>query len=302
MNELEETWVEIVPLTVADLPDLQASANPRIDPVDIRTVLEVSPGRSFWVPKTGEFILVQPWRNREELPSVHTLWSFVNDDALIRAGAAAARRVGAAALVMLETGERRRPTFYHRHGFQRIEIIRTYEHVEPAVLARQTVPGSQRFTRVTLDRPGLLEDVVRIDHVAFPWFWWNSEEEFDVYLRYPGVEVWAGLRGDAVVSYIGLTSFHHWAHLDRIAVDPRLQGQGLGRSSIAFAAERMTRGGANRIGLSTQGSNSVSRRLYESLGFRHTRESDYDVFGIVFDADRVFRAARVASASEESGS
>ncbi|HEV2127059.1 MAG TPA: GNAT family N-acetyltransferase [Thermomicrobiales bacterium] len=301
-NEIREPAVEVVPLTPADLPALGSTGNPRIDVADMRAMLEAAPGRSFWVPDTAEFILVQAWRNREELPSIHTLWSFTGDDALIRAAADAAQRLDAAALVMLETGERRSPTFYHRHGFVRIETIRTYEHVEPEVLARQIVPGSQSFSEVTLNRPDLLTAVIEIDHHAFPWFWWNSEAEFDTYLQQPGVEVWAGLRDGEVVSYIGITSFHHWAHLDRIAVDPMRQGQGLGRSAVTFAAERMLGAGARRIGLSTQGSNRVSRHLYESLGFQHTRQSDYDVFGIVFDADRVYRAARRVLSSDESGS
>lgn len=276
-------------LTRDDLPALRAAGNPRIDVHEIRAVLDRAPSQSFWVPHTGEFILVQPWRNRPELPSVHTLWSFEHDDALIRTAAEASGHAGAATLIMLETGERRRPGFYHRHGFQRIETIRTYEHMEPEVLARQGDAGVQRFTRVTASREDLLQAVIRLDHAAFPWFWWNSEEEFVAYLQVPGVEVWAGIQHESIVSYIGFTAFHHWAHLDRIAVHPERQGQGLGRSAVAFAAERMLRGGADRVGLSTQNSNRVSRRLYESLGFRHTRQSDYDVFGIVLDADRLFQ-------------
>lgn len=281
----------VATLTTGDLRWLRASGNPRIDETDIRAILDTAPGQSFWVPDTGEFILVAPWRHRTELSVVHTLWSFSNDAPLVVAARAAARDRGAAALIMLETGERRRLSFYHQHGFGRIEIIRTYEHMEPEVLARHYDSGVQRFTRVTSDRPDLLALVGRLDHSAFPWFWWNSTEEFNAYVRFPGVEVWAGIRNDVVVSYIGFTAFHRWAHLDRIAVDPGMQGHGLGRSALAFAAQRMVGGGATRIGLSTQSSNRVSRHLYEGLGFRHTRESDYDVFGIVIDPDLVYRPA-----------
>jgi ribosomal protein S18 acetylase RimI-like enzyme len=282
---------EVEPLTLADLPRLQPAGNPRIDTGDMRAILASSPHRSFWVPETGEFVLVAPWRNRTELPSVHTLWSFRSDGPLIRAASRAAAEAGAAALVMLETGERRRPEFYHRYGFSRIEGIRTYEHVEPQVLARQLDPRSQAFVRVTRDQPELLAAVLRIDHAAFPWFWWNASEEFDVYLRMPEVEVWAGVRDDEVVSYIGFTVFHRWAHLDRIAVAPGAQGRGIGRSAVAFAARRMMAEGARQVGLSTQRGNRVSRHLYESLGFRHTRQSDYDVFGIVIDPARVYAGA-----------
>jgi ribosomal protein S18 acetylase RimI-like enzyme len=281
----------VAPLTLDDVPRLLPAGNPRIDTSDLRAILATSPHRSFWVPESGEFVLIAPWRHRAELPSVHTLWSFRNDGPLIRAAARAAEERGAAALVMLETGERRRADFYHRHGFSRIEIIRTYEHVEPRVLARQVDPTSQEFVRVTADLPELLAGVQRLDHAAFPWFWWNSAEEFRVYIDTPGVEVWAGVRGGDVVSYIGLTSFHQWAHLDRIAVAPGRQGHGIGRSAVAFAARRMVAEGARHIGLSTQNGNRVSRHLYESLGFRHTRQSDYDVFGIVNDPVRIYAPA-----------
>lgn len=302
MNDAVGSTPAVEPLSVAALPALNADGNPRVDSIDIRTVLEHAPGRSFWIPGTGEFILVQEWRNRSDLPSIHTLWSFSHDDALIVAAADAARQAGAAALVMLETGERRQPAFYHQHGFTKIEIIRTYEHLEPNVLARQGAPGVQRFTRVTLDRLDLLEAVLRIDHAAFPWFWWNSRAEFLTYIRYPGVEVWAGISEDRVVSYFGFTAFNHWAHLDRIAVAPDRQGRGLGRSAVAFAAERMQGGGASRVGLSTQSSNRASRHLYETLGFRHTRQSDYDVYGLVFDMGRVHRGADQVPATDESWS
>jgi ribosomal protein S18 acetylase RimI-like enzyme len=290
----------IEPLTVDDVPRLIPAGNPRIDAADLRAILSTSPHQSFWMPESGEFVIVAPWRNRPELPCVHTLWSFRHDGPLIQAAVGAAAERDAAALVMLETGERRRPAFYHQHGFSRIEIIRTYEHIEPRVLARQYDPGSQKFVRVTPDQPVLLAGVQMLDHAAFPWFWWNSLEEFGVYLRMPDVEVWAGIRAGEVVSYIGFTSFHQWAHLDRIAVAPGVQGHGIGRSAVAYAAKRMVAEGARHIGLSTQSGNRVSRHLYESLGFRHTRQADYDVFGIVLDAGRVFAPAGSAPRAYES--
>lgn len=280
---------DVVTLTVDDIAQLNATGNPRIDEIDIRSILEASAAQSFWVPATGEFILVAPWRSRSELPHVHTLWSFRNDRVLIDAAVRASRSAGAAALVMLESRERRKPSFYQQYGFERIEIIRTYEHTEPGVLGRQYDPDVQRFTRVTREESALRDAITSIDHAAFPWFWWNSADEFDEYLAFPGVEVWAGIQGEQVVSYFGMTAYQQWAHLDRIAVAPDRQRTGLGRSTLAFAAQQMVRGGAVRIGLSTQNANRVSRRLYESVGFRHTRPSDYDVYGVVFDAEWVYR-------------
>ncbi len=284
----------VAPLTLADVPRLHSAGNPRFNESDIMTAVMHSPG-AFWVPDTGEFIVVTPWRHRDEILNVQILWSFRHDGALLDAAAESAADAGAAALIMLETGERRRPAFYHRHGFSRIELIRTYEHLEPRVLARGHERGVQEFLQVHPDDSTLHELVEHLDHDAFPWFWWNSASEFRHYLRYPGVELWAGVQQNRLVSYFGFTAYHHWAHLDRIAVAPGDQGAGLGRSALSFAAARMLRHGARRIGLSTQGSNRVSRRLYESMGFRHTRQADYDVFGIVLDEGRVFAPAGTTS-------
>lgn len=286
--ETDDEAVEISPLRPEHVQLLNAEGNPRLDETDIYAIIRRSPGSSFWAPETGEFILVQPWRSRSELLYIHTLWSFGNDAPLVRAAARAAREAGAACLLMLETGERRRQAFYQRHGFERVEGIRTYEHTEPEDLARLFAPGDVRFSRVSRGEEELLGEVEAIDHVAFPWLWRNSHEEFVSYIAFPGTELWAASLEGRVVAYFGITQFHRWAHLDRIAVSPDLQRSGLGKQTLGYAARRMIEAGADQISLSTQNNNRVSRRLYESLGFRHTAQSDYDVYGVVFDANRVY--------------
>ncbi len=129
----------------------------------------------------------------------------------------------------------------------------------------------------------MLGALVSLDHDAFPWLWRNSAEEFRLYLAMPEVEVWVGLSGERLVSYVGLTHFPGWGHLDRIAVAPVAQSAGFGRESLRFAVHRVAELGARRMGLSTQGDNVRSQRLYESVGFRRTAEHDYSVRGVVFD-------------------
>jgi GNAT superfamily N-acetyltransferase len=126
-----------------------------------------------------------------------------------------------------------------------------------------------------------------LDNIAFPWFWWNSPEEFDAYLDYPGVEIWAGIREHEVVAYVGTTHYRSWAHLDRIATRPDLQGTGIGRAALTFAVKTMVGGGSRRIALSTQGNNSRSRALYQRSGFVRTPADDYSVFVAVFNESLV---------------
>lgn len=291
MTLVTEPAARAVPLMLEDVARLRATGNPQVDETDIDAIVEAFPGWSFWLPSTGEFILVQPWRNRRDLPQVRVLWSFTADAVLLDAASKAARARGAACLVMLDPGERRRPQFYVQHGFRRVEMIRTYEHHAPERLLGLVRDGELTFRRVRTVHDPLVAEIERVDNAAFPWFWMNTRDEFAQYLDFPGVELWAVQRDGEVIAYSGLTQFHHWAHLDRIAVLPGVQGRGVGRQVLGHAARRMLAEGAIRIALSTQSGNQRSRHLYETLGFRHTRQADYDVHGMIFDVDRVYAPA-----------
>ncbi|MBX6343245.1 MAG: GNAT family N-acetyltransferase, partial [Thermomicrobiaceae bacterium] len=136
------------------------------------------------------------------------------------------------------------------------------------------------FERVDIHDQGRFAELVALDHASFPWLWWNSVEEFENYFGSPGVEIYLGRdHAGAAVSYIGVTRFRNWGHLDRIAVAPERQGEGLGLQSLDFAVEVLARGGARRVGLSTQARNVRSRTLYERYGFQRSPSQDYCLYG-----------------------
>ncbi len=270
--------IEPHPLRPADVERLRLDGHPRLAPEEAVALLVERPAGSCWIPATGEFILVTPWRHRSELATVHTFGAFANEDLLLHAAMTNVRDTGGAGFVVVDINETRQPSFYVRHGLHRIEDIVTYEHRRPARLASAAMELDLEFRRVESSDPGLLRDVLDLDHEAFPWFWWNSPEEFCAYLQYPGVEVWAGIRGGEVVAYSGSTLYRRWGHLDRIATRPDLQGGGIGRATLAFTARMMTQRGCRRIALSTQGNNPRSRGLYQRTGFARTPADDYGVF------------------------
>ena len=73
------------------------------------------------------------------------------------------------------------------------------------------------------------EGLLALDHMSFPWLWWNSADEF---LEYPAHPVSDRCRRDdtgRVVAYTGTTRFRTWGHLDRIAVAPDLAGAWAGQ-------------------------------------------------------------------------
>lgn len=245
---------------------------------EIRRILSVYPGRSVWLPETREFVLVAPWRNRDQIASLTELAAVRNTEALVTAAVERSQTAGATLVLMAELDERRRPAFYDRIGFSELEEVITYELDRPGTRLQTLEPLT--FAQVSIADAARLQTVLAIDHRAFPWLWWNTPEELAAYALTPGVSIHLGLLNGVPVSYIGTTSYPGWGHLDRIAVDPNYQGLGLGKASLSFACAMLARRGAKRIGLSTQAENVRSQRMYERFGFRRARINDYRLFGV----------------------
>lgn len=269
----------------ADISRLRLADHPRLDEAEAAALVIQSPGSSFWIPETGEFLLVTPWRHRSDVITIHTSNAFGGETELMQAAIAHGRQEGFAALVVVNLGETRHPAFYARHGLRKIEDIVTYEHRHPDRLQPLAAGSELSFKHVRPDDRPAIADLLDLDHDAFPWLWRNSPAEFESYLRFPGVEVWLAHTGTEAVSYIGITLYRGWGHLDRIATRTRCQGRGYGRLALQMAVHRLVELGARRVALSTQGDNARSRRLYASTGFRRTPGDDYSIFGVVFGQD-----------------
>ncbi len=275
----------------ADVPQLRLDNHPRLDSADAAALLTQAPGASWWLPDTGEFLLVTPWRRRPNLVTIHTSGAFANEVVLMDAVASQAERDGRAGIVLVDINEVRHPSYYQRHGFERLEDLVTYSHRNPARLAKLPNPAGVEFVEVDGTNPGMFAAIEALDHDAFPWFWWNSGAEFQAYLVDPAVELWAGILDGDLVAYIGLTMYRRWGHLDRIAVAPGRQGHGIGRATLGFAARRLAEQGARMLALSTQGRNERSRTLYEGTGFSHTPRDDYAVHVRIIDPVRIRASA-----------
>ena len=263
-------------LTIADVARLPLAWHHRYDRAEIRQLVRRFPGRSVWTPTTGEFALVGPWRNRTDIVQVVELSAQRSATSLIEAASATAGCLGADLMVIMENNERRRPSYYRAIEFQHLEDVITMDldlSCRDAPLA-----GDLRFVRVRPDTPESAA-VARVDALAFPWLWRNEPAEFEHYIRIPDVEIHLGLLGDRPVSYFGITLYRDWGHLDRIAVEPGHQGQGVGYRTLAAATEVMALDGAESVGLSTQGHNHRSRRMYERFGFRLRDGNDYRIYG-----------------------
>jgi ribosomal protein S18 acetylase RimI-like enzyme len=270
--------VGVEPLTAADVGRLELGWQSLFTPEELRQHLLRYPGRSFWTPATREYVIGGHWRHRRQIGSLIELG--VRGERrlpLVEALLSACAADGCPLAIFNDTSELRQHRWYAELGFELIQEIMVYElHGLPAV--RPARPLRLRFERIT--SPTAPPELLEVDHRAFPYLWWNSEEEFENYLEQPHVRVYLGrdAAGEAV-AYAGITLYQGWGHLDRLAVLPDRQGQGYGLETLAFAAEQVYATGARRLGLSTQADNERSQRLYERFGFRRTYRTDYKIYG-----------------------
>lgn len=276
------------PLWPDDLSRLRMNVHPRVSHAEAVDVLRQSPGSSFWIPAVDEFVLVSPWRHRDELSTVHTFGAFGHEDALLRAAMQHAEESGRSGFVVVDINETRSSHFYGKHGLMPFEDIVTYSLSSLGQRHLSPIREDVQFRQVQMGDPNLLAEVVNLDHDAFPWFWWNSEAEFFAYLEFPGVEVWAMMYRQQAVAYAGITGYRHWGHLDRIAALPSLQGNGFGHDMLVYALRRLHQNGARSVALSTQGNNTQSRRLYQRLGFERTPQDDYGIHVASFNDAQMF--------------
>ena len=271
-------------LTERDVDGLRFGLWSKLSNDDVKRGISQFPGRSVWLPETLEYAVVIPWRHRDEVANVVELSAVRHPAAMLEAVVERSSRLGANVVISIEIDEIRQPAFYERAQFELLEEVITYEldcRIAPPLRI-----GGMRFQHVDARNDADRELLVRLDHTIFPWLWWNSEAEFLVYADAPGVELFVGYDGDEPVSYVGVTSYLGWGHLDRVAVLPHRQGQGLGAEALSFAVSRLMHAGSLRVGLSTQRENRRSQRLYERFGFRRATSNDYRLYGRVLELPR----------------
>jgi len=119
-----------------------------------------------------------------------------------------------------------------------------------------------------------LTEVLRIDASAFDEIWRFDCRALNEAMAATPTSILhvarnaeGGLAGFAVTG-AGQTI----AYLQRLAVDPRWQGQGIGRSLVRTSARWAKRAGARALMLNTQADNVPAIALYESEGFQLLEE------------------------------
>ncbi|MGI9584655.1 MAG: GNAT family N-acetyltransferase [Acidimicrobiia bacterium] len=135
------------------------------------------------------------------------------------------------------------------------------------------IPAPQHL--VVRDDDHDLDPMLAIDDAAFPEFWrfdraalleaTQATSKSGVFLIRDGE---GGITGYAVAGY-----GHAISYLQRVAVHPKWQGEGMGRSLVRAAARSAKRQGSKAILLNTQFDNTPAIRLYEAEGYVQLPES-----------------------------
>jgi len=116
-----------------------------------------------------------------------------------------------------------------------------------------------------------LEAVFEIDHAAFIPVWQNSLAYLEYSFRQAMVATVAEA-GGKVVGYQISTPTPMGGHLARLAVQPSLQGKGVGYGLLHDLLSQMILRGNRIVTVNTQKDNQASLNLYKKAGFQITGE------------------------------
>ncbi len=111
-----------------------------------------------------------------------------------------------------------------------------------------------------------------IDRKAFTPPWWRSATSMRRRARTTSRFLVAAC-GHKVIGYAERELDPPKAHINRIAVDPAFQGQGIGAALLKYTLISIWQRGIETVSLNTQRSNRRSQRLYNRFGFATTGDS-----------------------------
>ena len=144
--------------------------------------------------------------------------------------------------------------------------------VDLDVMERPVAANADRATRPTSfnHRPAFAE-LVAVDEKAFESFWRMSMSGLREALEAtPKATVVEARDGGSLVGYAVVGAQMSTSFLQRIAVDPRAEGEGLGSALLNAALGWAARRGTRLMVLNVRPGNSRARLFYERHGFKET--------------------------------
>ncbi len=268
---LSDPAPQIAALTVEQVLHLRLPWMSRFNTESLTGHVRANPDMSLWVPSTGEYVITEQWRRRQDITHIVEVHARRGKQALIEAVLAKARSLDQGLTLISDEVWKDSPRLYSDLHFDGIERIVFFQKDLRGLRVGDMVSGSHEL-EITPCGWAELELLLTLDHDSFPWLWWNSRAEFEEYRRMPGVHITIARLNAVPIGYASFTMYGSWAHLDRLAVITPYQGRKLGAAQLTHTLQAMRDMGAASVGLSTQQSNTTSHSLYKSFGFRQTRE------------------------------
>ena len=269
------------PLEPADMPRLHLRYDSIFNRVALQEHAQDNPGL-VWTNSHAEYIVAAWWKSRPVIADIIELsgpgrgfrgflpaslrddqWPQRRADLILGLVEGLGRRECGLLLVGEKEAERSIDPFLAL-GFEAVEDIVYYRKPDAIAQTRQS--------HLTL-RPLQSTDVavlIQLEQRIFPWLWWYGESEWRLISMLADVETQLAFLDGELVGYETHTVRSGRGHLDRLGIDPVVQGRGLGEDLLVLATQRIAQLGGKDIGLSTQRDNWRARRLYEKHGFRVT--------------------------------
>jgi ribosomal-protein-alanine N-acetyltransferase len=135
--------------------------------------------------------------------------------------------------------------------------------------ALRSVPA--RPVTVRTARREEIPHIRRVDHAAFNPPWWLGEATLER-MRHEADCFLVAEQDGCYMGYAEARIVRGGAHIGRLAVAPRYQGQGIGSLLLNETLRCLWEAGAMRVFLNTQEKNHASRRLYRRAGFQELAE------------------------------
>lgn len=168
------------------------------------------------------------------------------------------------------------PAVAETAGYRCVDIRLTFE------LSRPTVSPARAGLRLARpDDLSTLQALARASHVDTRFFFdtaFDTERARTLYTTWiehdcldPDGAVWVPVDADdRALGYLSCKwadPAHTVGEIGLVAVDPRAQGQGLGRALVEAGLNWFAERGATRVTVVTQGRNLAAQRLYQRCGF-----------------------------------
>jgi len=164
--------------------------------------------------------------------------------------------------------------------FQKVLETSGFEHTQSIVMLEWSYQpwavSEAKGIRIRKMTEADIPNVTVVDGAAFDPLWHNSQ---DTLRRALEQSLYAMVAEDerGVVGYQITTGTGTRAHLARLAVDPSVQGRGVGRMLLGNLFTRLIENGYLKLSVNTQNDNQTSLNLYQKMGFIRTGEA-YPVY------------------------